>query len=126
MEGSFKWESKIMRTKTEKNVRTAAGVAAWVAMLALSQESAALDNNPQREDFARYSDWRAHLIATAPCGDSLIPMLGGSERALICSDALHLSSDRNEAGGNTQVADTYLLRGATYTVHSGTIVAVFS
>jgi hypothetical protein len=126
MEGSFKWESKIMRTQTEKNVRTAAGVAAWVAMLALSQESAALDNNPQREDFARYSDWRAHLIATAPCGDSLIPMLGGSERALICSDALHLSSDRNEAGGNTQVTDTYLLRGATYTVHSGTIVAVFS
>jgi len=52
-------------------------------------------------------------------------MLGGSERALICSDALHLSSDRNEAGGKTQVTDTYLLRGATYTVHSGTIVAVF-
>ena len=114
-----------MRTQTEKNVRTAAGVAAWVAMLALSQESAALDN-PQREDFARYSDWRAHLIATAPCGDSLIPMLAGSERELICSDAQHLSSDRNEAGGNTQVTDTYLLRGATYTVHSGMIVAVFS
>jgi len=112
-----------MRTQTEKNVRTAAGVAAWVAMLALSQESAALDN-PQREDFARYSDWRAHLLATAPCGDSLIPMLGGSERALICSDALHLSSDRNEVGGNTQMTDTYLLRGATYTVHSGMIVAV--
>ena len=112
-----------MRTKTEKNVRTAAGVAAWVAMLAVSQESAALDN-PQREDFARYSDWRAHLTATAPCGDSLIPMLGGSERALICSDALHLSSDRNEVGGNTQMTDTYLLRGATYTVHSGIIVAV--
>ena len=112
-----------MRTKTEKNVRTAAGVAAWVAMLALSQESAALDN-PQREDFARYSDRRAHLIATAPCGDSLIPMLGGSERALICSGALHLSSDRNEVGGNTQMTDTYLLRGATYTVHSGIIVAV--
>ena len=123
MDGSFKWESKIMTTETEKNVRTAAGVAAWVAMLALSQESAALDN-PQREDFARHSDCRAHLMATAPCGDSLIPMLGGSERALICSDALHLSSDRSEAGGNTQVTDTYLLRGATYTVHSGMIVAV--
>ena len=52
-------------------------------------------------------------------------MLGGSERALICSDALHLSSDRNKADGKTQVTDTYLLRGATYTVHSGTIVAVF-
>ena len=114
-----------MTTETQKNLRTAAGVTAWVAMRALSQESAALDN-PQREDFARYSDWRAHLMATAPCGDSLIPMLGGSERALICSDALHLSSDRNEAGGNTQVTDTYLLRGATYTVHSGMIVAVFS
>ena len=112
-----------MRTKTEKNVRTAAGVAAWVAMLALSQESAALDN-PQREDFARYSDWREPLMATAPCGDSLIPMLAGSEPALICSDALHLSSDRNEVGGNTQMTDTYLLRGATYIVHSGMIVAV--
>ena len=112
-----------MRADTQKTLRTAAGVAAWVAMLALSQESAALDN-PQREDFARYRDWRAHLIATAPCGDSLIPMLGGSERALICSDALHLSSDRNEVGGNTQMTDTYLLRGATYIVHSGMIVAV--
>ena len=113
-----------MRAETEKNLRTAAGIAAWAAMLAVSQESAALDN-PQREDFVRYSDWRAHLMATATCGESLIPMLGGSERALICSDALHLSSDRNEAGGKTQVTDTYLLRGATYTVHSGTIVAVF-
>ena len=113
-----------MTTETGKNLRTAAGVAAWVAMLALSQESAALDN-PQLEDFARYSDWRAHLIATAPCGDSLIPMLGGSERALICSDALHLSSDRNESGGNTQVTDTYVLRGATSTVQSSTIDALF-
>jgi len=113
-----------MRAETQKNLRTSAGIAAWVAMLAVSQESAALDN-PQREDFARYNDWREHLIATAPCGDSLIPMLGGSERALICSDALHLSSDRDEADGKTQVTDTYLLRGATYTVHSGTIVAVF-
>ena len=42
-----------MRADTQKTLRTAAGVAAWVAMLALSQESAALDN-PQREDFARY------------------------------------------------------------------------
>ena len=113
-----------MRTETPKNVRTEAGIVAWVAMLALSQESAALDNH-QREDFARYSDWREHLMATAPCGESLIPMLGGSERALICADALHLSSDRNEADGKTQVTDTYLLRGATYTLHSGTIVAVF-
>jgi hypothetical protein len=113
-----------MRADTEKNLRTAAGITAWVAMLAVSQESAALDN-PQREDFARYSDWRAHLMATAPCGESLMPMLGGSERALICSDALHLSSDRNEANGETQITNTYLLRGATYTVHSGMIVAVF-
>ena len=113
-----------MNADTEKNLRTAAGITAWVAMLAVSQESAALDN-PQREDFARYSDWRAHLMATAPCGESLMPMLGGSERALICSDAQHLSSDRNEANGGTQITDTYLLRGATYTVHSGTIVAVF-
>ena len=113
-----------MRAETEKNLRTAAGIAAWAAMLAVSQESSALDN-PQREDFVRYSDWRAHLMATATCGESLIPMLGGSERALICSDAQHLSSDRNEANGETQVTDTYLLRGATYTVHSGTIVAVF-
>ena len=77
MDGSFKWESNIMTTETEKNLRTAAGVAAWVAMLALSQESAALDNS-QPGDFARYSDWRAHLMATAPCGESLIPMLAGS------------------------------------------------
>ena len=53
-----------MRADTQKNLRTAVGIAAWVAMLAVSQESAALDN-PQREDFARYSDWRAHLMATA-------------------------------------------------------------
>ena len=125
MDGSFKWESKIMTTETEKNLRTAAGIAAWAVMLALSQESAALDN-PQRGDVARHSDWRAHLIATAPRDESLIPMLAGSERALICSDALHLSSDRDEADANTQVTDTYLLRGATYTVHSGMIVAVFS
>ena len=113
-----------MRADTQKTLRTAAGIAAWAAMLAVSQESAALDN-PQREDFARYSDWREHLMATAPCGESLIPMLGGSERALICADALHLSSDRSDAAGETQVTDTYLLRGATYTVHSGMIVAVF-
>ena len=124
MDGSFNWESKIMRTETEKNVRTAAGIVAWVAMLALSQESAALDDL-QQEDFAGYSDWRAHLMATAPCGESLIPMPGGSEHALMCSDALQLSSDRNEADGETEVTDTYLLRGATSTVHSGMIVAVF-
>ena len=52
-----------MNAETQKNLRTAAGIAAWVAMLAVSQESAALDN-PHREDFARYSDWRAHLMAT--------------------------------------------------------------
>ena len=113
-----------MRADTQKTLRTGAGITAWAAMLAVSQESAALDN-PQREDFARYSDWHDHLMATAPCGESLIPMLGGSERALICSDALHLSSDRSDVAGETQVTDTYLLRGATYTVHSGTIVAVF-
>ena len=113
-----------MRADTQKNLRTAAGIAAWAVMLAASQDSAALDN-PQREKFARYSDWRAQLMATAPCGESLIPMLGDSERALICSGASHLSSDRNEINGKTQITDTYLLRGATYTGHSGTIVAVF-
>ena len=109
-----------MRADTEKNLRTAAGIVAWVAMLAVSQESAALEH-PQREDFARYNDWRAHLMATAPSGESLMPMLAGSERALICSDALPLSSDRNEADGKTQVTDTYLLHGAICTAHSGTI-----
>ena len=109
-----------MRADTEKNLRTAAGIVAWVAMLAVSQESAALEH-PQREDFARYNDWRAHLMAIAPCGESLMPMLAGSERALICSDALPLSSDRNEADGKTQVTDTYLLHGAICTAHSGTI-----
>jgi hypothetical protein len=52
-------------------------------------------------------------------------VLGGSELALICSDALHLSSDRNEADVKTQVTDTCLLRSVTYTVHSSTIVPVF-
>ncbi len=101
-----------MKADTQKTLRTAAGIAAWAAMLAVSQESAALDNL-QREDFAHYSDWRERLMATAPRGDSLIPMLGGSERALICADAVYLSSDLNESGGKTQVTDTYLLRGAT-------------
>ena len=113
-----------MKADTQKTLRTAAGIAAWAAMLAVSQESAALDNL-QREDFAHYSDWRERLMATAPRGDSLIPMLGGSEHALMCSDALHLSSDRNEADVKTQVTDTCLLRGVTYTVHSSTIVPVF-
>ena len=31
-----------MTTETKKNLRTAAGVIIWVAMLALSQESAAM------------------------------------------------------------------------------------
>ena len=31
-----------MTTETKKNLRTAAGVIVWVAMLALSQESAAM------------------------------------------------------------------------------------
>ena len=113
-----------MNADTEKNIRTAAGVAAWAAMMAVSQESAALEDL-QRADFARYSDWRAHLIDTSPCKAAQIPRLGGSEMALICADALHLSSDRYEGEGETQVTDTYLLNGATYTVHSGTIVAVF-
>ena len=112
-----------MKADTQKNLRTAAGIAAWAVMLALSQESAALDN-PQREGFARYSDCRKHLIATASCYESLMPMLAGFEPALICSDALHLLSDPNEADGKTQVTGTCLLRGATYTVHSSTIVAV--
>jgi hypothetical protein len=113
-----------MKADTQKNVRTLAGIAAWAVMLALSQESAALDS-PQREDFARYSEWRTHPMATAWCGESLMPMLASSEPALICSDALHLLRDRNEADGKTRVTDTFLLRGATYTVHSSTIVALF-
>jgi hypothetical protein len=43
----------------------------------------------------------------------------------MCSDAPHLSSDRNEAGSVIRVTDTYLFDGATYTVYSGKIVAVF-
>ena len=113
-----------MKRKTQKNLRTAASVAAWAIMMAVSQESAATEML-QREHFARHSDWQAHLMAEAPCGESLIPTLGGSERALICSNAVHLSSDRNEVDGKPQVTDTHLLRGAKYTVHSGTIVAVF-
>ena len=113
-----------MTTETEKNLRTAAGIAAWAVMLALSQESAALDN-PQREDFVRYSDSRKHLMATASCGESLMQMLAGSEPALICADTLHLLRDCNEADGKTQVTDTYVLRGATSTVQSSTIDALF-
>ena len=113
-----------MKGSTELNLRTAAGIAAWVGMVALSQESAAL-TDPQREDFARYSDWGVRLMATAPCGESLSPTLSGSERALICAEATHLSSDRSEADGKARSTDTYLLRDATYTVISGTIVAAF-
>lgn len=114
-----------MKRDTQDTVRTAAGIAAWAVVMAVSQESAARDTL-QREHFSRHSDWQAHLMVEAPCGESLIPTLGGSERALMCSDAMHLSSDRNELDGKSQVTDTYLLRGATYyTVHSGTIVAVF-
>ena len=113
-----------MKRDTQKNLLTAAGVAAWAVMMAVSQESAAAETL-QREPFARHSDWQAHLMAEAPCGEALIPTLGGSERALMCSDAVHLSSDRNEIDGEPQVTDAYLLRGATYTVHRGTIVAVF-
>ena len=53
-----------------------------------------------------------------------MPMLSASGPALIYSDALRLSNDRNEACGIPQVTDTYLVRGATYTLHSGMIVAV--
>ena len=113
-----------MKADTQKNVRTLAGIAAWAVMLALSQESAALDN-PQREDFVRYSDSRKHLMATASCGESWMPMLAGSEPALICADTLHLLRDCNEADGKTQVTDTYVLRGATSTVQSSTIDALF-
>ena len=113
-----------MQTELEKNLRTAAAVGVWTIMLALSQESAAA-NDVKREDFARYSDWRAHLMSTGGCGTSGLPRVGGSEMSLVCSDALHLSSDRNEADGVTRVTDTYLFQGATYTVHGGTIVAVF-
>jgi hypothetical protein len=52
-------------------------------------------------------------------------MLAGSEPALICADTLHLLRDRNEADGKTQVTDTYVLRGATSTVQSSTIDALF-
>ena len=113
-----------MKRDTQKNIRSATGVAAWAVMTAVSQDSAARDTL-QREHFARHSDWQAHLMAEAPCGESLIPTLGGSDRALLCSDAVHLSSDRSEIDGKPRVTDTYFLRGATYTVHSGTIVAVF-
>lgn len=113
-----------MQTELEKNLRTAAAVGVWTAMLALSQESAAT-NDPKREDFARYTDWRAHLMATGTCGTSTLPKVGGSELSLMCSDALHLSSDRNEAGSVSRVTDTYLFDGATYTVYGGKIVAVF-
>ena len=51
-----------MKADTQKNLRTAAGSAAWAVMLALSQESAALDN-PQREGLARYSDCRGAPVA---------------------------------------------------------------
>lgn len=61
-----------MQTELEKNLRTAAAVGVWTAMLALSQESAAT-NDPKREDFARYTDWRAHLMATGTCGTSTPP-----------------------------------------------------
>ena len=54
-----------MNADTQKSLRTSAGIAAWAAMLALSQESAALDN-PQREDFARYSDGREHFWPAHP------------------------------------------------------------
>ena len=43
----------------------------------------------------------------------------------MCSDAPHLSSDRNEAGSVIRVTDTYLFHSATYTVYGGKIVAVF-
>ena len=36
------WESTAMTAETKKNLRTVAGVIVWVAMLALSQESAAM------------------------------------------------------------------------------------
>jgi hypothetical protein len=118
------WETNGMQTEMEKNIRTAAAVGVWMAMLALSQESAAAAD-AVREDFARYGDWREHLMASASCGSSIAPIVRGSDRALMCADALHVSSDRYETQGRTRVTDTYLFEEATYTVYGGTIVAVF-
>lgn len=121
-------ETNGMQTEMEKNIRTAAAVGVWMAMLALSQESAAAAD-AVREDFARYGDWREHLMASASCGSSIAPIVRGSDRAsdraLMCADALHVSSDRYETQGRTRVTDTYLFEEATYTVYGGTIVAVF-
>jgi hypothetical protein len=119
-------ETNGMQTEMEKNIRTAAAVGVWMAMLALSQESAAAAAaDAVREDFARYGDWREHLMASASCGSSIAPIVRASDRALMCADALHVSSDRYEAQGRTLVTDTYLFEEATYTVYGGTIVAVF-
>ena len=41
MDGAFQQEVTSMTTENKRNLRTAIGVAVWVAMLAISQESAA-------------------------------------------------------------------------------------
>jgi len=41
MDGVFQQEVTSMTTETKRNLRTAIGVAVWLAMLAISQESAA-------------------------------------------------------------------------------------
>ena len=41
MDGIFYQESKGMNITTDKNLRTAAAIAVWVTLLALSQETAA-------------------------------------------------------------------------------------
>ena len=66
-----------MQTELDKNLRTAAAVGVWTVLLALSQESAAA-NDAKREDFARYSDWCAHLMSTGTCGTSGLPRVVGS------------------------------------------------
>ena len=101
-----------MKRDTQKNIRTATGVAAWAVMTAVSQDSAARDTL-QREHFARHSDWQAHLMAEAPCGESRIPTLGGSDRALLCSDAVHFIQ-RSQRDRWQTAGDRYLFLARRY------------
>ena len=41
MDGILNWEITDMTIETKQNLRTAVGIIVWIAMLALSQESAA-------------------------------------------------------------------------------------
>ena len=60
MEGAFQQEVTSMTTETMRNLRTAVGVAVWVAMLAISQESAA-NNYTEPHGAARSSESRGML-----------------------------------------------------------------